>query len=316
MNLYESMQLTVDLGRTFRDREERVMSLDDLIGRLNELERRTSEIERAALQLQKVKDELTETAQPNTSAIARWLEGAKNALKTAALGADVNTAAQKLFQLFGLPANEKSSLSRHNLFYNPSQTFSEYPEECREHIAQAFVEAWQWLEREGLLVPKIGAGPGWFAISRRGAKLQTKEDVDAYRHGNLLPKAQLHPLIASKVYPTFLRGDYDTAVFQSFKEVEVAVRDAATLPLTDIGVALMRKAYDKTTGPLTDKNLPDPEREATAHLFAGAIGLYKNPHSHRNVPLHFAANIDNGHNASRSDHAPFCSNLREHAVNG
>jgi hypothetical protein len=27
------------------------------------------------------------------------------------------------------------------------------------------------------------------------------------------------------------------------------------------------------------------EREARAHLFAGAIGSYKNPHSHRNVAL-------------------------------
>jgi hypothetical protein len=27
------------------------------------------------------------------------------------------------------------------------------------------------------------------------------------------------------------------------------------------------------------------EREARAHLFAGAIGSYKNPHSHRSVDL-------------------------------
>ncbi|MGB7540683.1 MAG: TIGR02391 family protein, partial [Burkholderiales bacterium] len=39
-------------------------------------------------------------------------------------------------------------------------------------------------------------------------------------------------------------------------------------------------------GPLTDRALPFPEREALAHLFAGAIGYYKNPQSHR------AARID------------------------
>jgi len=69
------------------------------------------------------------------------------------------------------------------------------------------------------------------------------------------------------------------------KEVEIAVRDAAGLQPADIGVQLVRKAFDKKTGPLTDPNAEEAEREALAHLFAGAIGSYKNPHSHRHVPL-------------------------------
>ena len=47
----------------------------------------------------------------------------------------------------------------------------------------------------------------------------------------------------------------------------------------------MRKAFDKRTGPLIDPNQPEAEREALAHLFAGAIGSYKNPHSHRTVSI-------------------------------
>jgi hypothetical protein len=74
-------------------------------------------------------------------------------------------------------------------------------------------------------------------LSRRGQKLRTRVDLTAYQHGNLLPRAQLHPKIATKVYSTFLRGDYDTAVFQAFKEVEVAVREAANLAATDLGPA-------------------------------------------------------------------------------
>ena len=47
----------------------------------------------------------------------------------------------------------------------------------------------------------------------------------------------------------------------------------------------MRKAFDSKKGLLRDQSRPDAEREALAHLFAGAIGLYKNPHSHRTVKL-------------------------------
>jgi hypothetical protein len=49
---------------------------------------------------------------------------------------------------------------------------------------------------------------------------------------------------------------------------------------TDISTGLMRKAFDKTTGPLTELSQPEAQRDSLAHLFAGAIGSYKNPHSH------------------------------------
>jgi uncharacterized protein (TIGR02391 family) len=96
----------------------------------------------------------------------------------------------------------------------------------------------------------------------------------------------LHPTIREDVWALYHRGKYDTAVFEAMKAVEVAVRDAAGLTAKDIGAALMRKAFDAKNGPLTDMTVEDAnEREARAHLFAGAIGSYKNPHSHRNVAL-------------------------------
>jgi uncharacterized protein (TIGR02391 family) len=73
-------------------------------------------------------------------------------------------------------------------------------------------------------------------------------------------------------------------VFEAMKAVEVAVRDASGLA-SEIGTTLMRRAFDKATGTLSDMTMPEAEREARAHLFAGAIGSYKNPHSHRNVAL-------------------------------
>src|SRR3990170_1342080 len=153
-----------------------------------------------------------------------------------------------------------------------------YLREYHERISQALMEAWVWLEREGLIAPRPGEQThGWVFITPRGARLKKTTDLTAFRKANLLPKAILHPVIAQKVWSAFLRGEYDTAVFQAFKEVEVAVRDAGGFAPTDHGVDLMRKAFHKDTGPLRDQSLPDAERDAQAHLFAGAIGSYKNP---------------------------------------
>ena len=53
---------------------------------------------------------------------------------------------------------------------------------------------------------------------------------------------------------------------------------------TDIGVPLMRKAFGEG-GKLTDTSQPLAEQKALSDLFAGAIGSYKNPHSHRTVTI-------------------------------
>lgn len=162
----------------------------------------------------------------------------------------------------------------------------QYPGNQRSAIESAILEAWAWLQREVLIAEKHNAaGPPEFFVTRRGRKIKTAKDMEAYQKASLLPMALLHPRIADKVRLTFLRGEHDTAVFQAFKEVEVAVRSAGNFADTDIGVPLMRKAFHRDTGPLTDTLLPEAERESLAHLFAGAIGSYKNPQSHRTVVI-------------------------------
>lgn len=183
-----------------------------------------------------------------------------------------------------LPANEQSSIHPDNFVNLNSSPVNRYPRDYQVRVAKALMEAWEWLVREGLLARQPGS-PGWYFITRRGERMKNATDLEAYRKGNLLPKHMLHPLIATKVWSTFLRGDYDTAVFQSFKEVEVAVRAAGGFAAEDLGIALMRKAFDAQKGPLANNSVPESEREALAHLFAGAIGSYKNPHSHRTVSI-------------------------------
>ena len=52
-----------------------------------------------------------------------------------------------------------------------------------------------------------------------------------------------------------------------------------------IGVNLMRAAFSVEGGPLTDMTAERGERVGRVEFFAGAIGSYKNPHSHRDVNL-------------------------------
>ena len=153
------------------------------------------------------------------------------------------------------------------------------------------MEAWQWLEREGFVAPRptdlsrersLSMATTYF-VTRRGQTIETPEALEVYRKANLLPQRQLHPIIAQKVWATFLRGDYDIAVFQGFKEVEIAVRQTGGYTNADYGVDLMRKAFHVQTGNLTDFNQQNSERQARSDLFAGAIGSYKNPSSHQNV---------------------------------
>ncbi len=155
-----------------------------------------------------------------------------------------------------------------------------------EDVLKALMEAWIWLEQEGMVAPKpLASASDWVFVTRRGQRLAESGETLAYKHTKLLPKKSLHPVIAQKVWSAFIRGDYDTAVFDAFKQVEVAVRQAAGRPDTSYGVQLMRDAFHPDSGPLTDIDAPAAERQALSDLFAGSIGSYKNPHSHRNVQV-------------------------------
>lgn len=159
--------------------------------------------------------------------------------------------------------------------------------QVRRQIEVTLSEAWWWLRIHMLILPASGVDGtnGWMILSRRGDAIVNKEDFQRFREAAAFPKELLHPSIADKVWLASARGDLDGAVFAAFKAVEEAVRNAGGFGPTDVGVPLMRKAFDKTTGPLSDLSQPEPEREALAHLFAGAIGSYKNPHSHRTVSI-------------------------------
>ena len=112
----------------------------------------------------------------------------------------------------------------------------------------------------------------WFFLSRRAQRLKSREDLAAYRRANLLPKGQLHPLIASRVYPAFLRSEYDTAVFQAFREIEIAVREAGGFTAQLVGVELMRQALRPVNRPDRPRVAPGMRRHHLARRRTGGNG--------------------------------------------
>lgn len=119
--------------------------------------------------------------------------------------------------------------------------------------------------------------------TKRGIQLREDLFQKLIAESPALPKYLMNPRLPQSVYDAYSCGNYATAIFEAFRSVEILVRTRAGLAQEDVGVALVRKAFDPQNGPLADISAPLAEREATAHLFAGAIGSCKSPHSHRDI---------------------------------
>ena len=162
-----------------------------------------------------------------------------------------------------------------------------YPRTHKGAVALALVEAWAWLEAQGLVVRAPDQSPQstWRVLSRRAKRFASEAEFANYAVARMLQREVLHPKIADRVWMAFMRLEFDTAVFHAMKAVEVAVRDAADLPDNLLGTKLMQAAFAPDNGPLADMNSENGERLGRMHFFVGAIASYKNPHSHRDVDL-------------------------------
>ena len=153
-------------------------------------------------------------------------------------------------------------------------------------VSLALAEAWAWLEAQGLLVPAESTNGvnGFRRPSRRAQTFESETDLKPYAFVRRLPKEALHPVFADTVWAAFMRGEYDVAVFQAMKAVEVAVRRAGKFKDDMLGKTLMQEAF-KEGGPLADPHAEKGEQVGRMNLFMGAIASYKNPHSHRDIQL-------------------------------
>lgn len=146
-------------------------------------------------------------------------------------------------------------------------------------------EAWDWLIHRGLvaLKPDTHNVDGWGYVTERGHAVARDNRGLARAQAEARIGVELHPLLEQRIRRQFVLGEYELAAFAAMREVEIRVRDLGGYENDEVGVALMRKAFQTSDGLLTDPAQVAAEREATGHLFAGAIGVFKNPSSHRQV---------------------------------
>lgn len=188
---------------------------------------------------------------------------------------------EHLLQIDNEPTS--SQLNRYNYTLSTNPELQEYAQGQIDAVTKQITEAWTWLEKEGFIAPEPNQTGGFSYITAKGKKFESHTDFNAYKSAGLLPSKNLDPVLSQKVRPLFIRGDYDTAVFQAYKEVEVRIRKSGNYGNEVLGIDLARKAFHPETGPLTDKTRVKSEQEAMMHLFSGALGSFKNPGSHRDV---------------------------------
>ena len=126
-----------------------------------------------------------------------------------------------------------------------------------------------------------------FHPTKKGIQFKESDFQKLIGKWTIIPQIMLHPIIKNRCWKLITIEEFDNAVFNAYKSIEIRIRKLSSLNSEDIGVKLVRKAFDSNNGPLTDFLLPVSEREAIAHLFSGAIGKYKNPQSHRDVNTNF-----------------------------
>jgi uncharacterized protein (TIGR02391 family) len=95
---------------------------------------------------------------------------------------------------------------------------------------------------------------------------------------------QLHAKVAQVCGPLIQSGHYDNAVGNGLKLIETYVREAIGAGPSLLGVKLMEKAFSGKDPVLRVRDV-QAEQEGVHLLFRGAVAAFKNPHSHRFVPV-------------------------------
>ncbi|MBI4932869.1 MAG: TIGR02391 family protein [Actinobacteria bacterium] len=175
------------------------------------------------------------------------------------------------------------TVNSHNTFRGAEQAFQHNGERDVNLLLERLSDAWAWLEAHALIGPDPNQSGGWQRVTTRGRTLANDAQAVAVVLAEDRLAMDLHPLLESKIRPYFMLGDYETASFSAMKAVEVRVRRLADASNSLLGTKLMQEAFKPDGGRLADAEADGGEQVAMMQLFAGAIGTFKNPPSHRTV---------------------------------
>jgi uncharacterized protein (TIGR02391 family) len=185
------------------------------------------------------------------------------------------------------PDFSRRGIGNRNTWVSKHMTLEE--RERGDAAAKRCLEAYDWLYLHGLVAPNPDA-TGFTEIgyiTELGFKMlgSGERALADFRALERLG-VDLHPRLQHRVRRQFLLGEYELAAFAALKEVEVRVREIGGYDDELVGVQLMRTAFspeETKLGKLADPEQVVAERAGVAHLFHGAIAVFKNPSSHRQV---------------------------------
>lgn len=164
-----------------------------------------------------------------------------------------------------------------NDYYGTGSALSE--EERR--TAQIVIEE---MIRDELIARARERGFGFLTLRPKGREILKKgvnPEIYALRPSPLVADEEL----VSTCLPLFEQELYEVSIREAFTLLEQRIRKQAALDAGDIGVDLVDRAFGPKKAVLEIPLCVDEgERLGVHQLFRGAIGLLKNPMSHRSVP--------------------------------
>ena len=172
---------------------------------------------------------------------------------------------------------------RRNFIMGAQEDFKQFDRKLAVGIACS--ASWSWLETNGIICRHPDQDHDVYVFTHRGEEIPNREALKKIIGSEQLPDSFIHPDFLIDVRPLYFQSRFETAVFEAYKSLEVAIRTTAKLGHDLIGINLASRAFDPDTGELTDLSSEKGERVALRNLMVGALGSYKNPSSHRRVQI-------------------------------